>query len=107
MTFRVVCRTSLGSLFNRDSLVCSLRRRWRSSASWRSVPTDGVAFTRRLGHLSFQPPFERISDPQILLSKEKNTPSDWRLRITSHNFGRFKSTYRPLTVAGFTAVDKH
>src|SRR5215471_13546657 len=42
VAFRVVCRTSLGSLFNRDFLVCSLRRRWRSSASWRSVPTDGV-----------------------------------------------------------------
>ncbi len=29
------------------------------------LATNGVAFTRRLRHLSFQPPFEPISDPQI------------------------------------------
>lgn len=38
----------------------------------RASLTNGVAFTRRLRHLSFQPPFERISDPQIPLTRHNS-----------------------------------
>jgi hypothetical protein len=46
-----------------------------SDGSERSILSDGVAFTRRLRHLSFQRPFERISDPQIPPTRQIHMPA--------------------------------